>query len=335
MNLGATEPLRTFPSIVRSRVFSAPMAGYTDPPYRRLLNEFDHPVLFTEMIDSHALVHRNEKTDKMLGERHPQLFTQIAAGTPVLAEHAVDVLLNFNTAGLNINMGCPVKKVVSCGGGSNVLRSPSLVRDIVRAVRKKISIPLSVKFRSGWDSKLINYEEIARVFEGEGVDFIMLHARTRAEQFGGRAHWDHIARLKEVVKIPVVGNGDVISYESAKALFEQTNCDGIGIGRGAIGNPWVYLQADRAIRGLPPLPEPSLEERLSVIFRHYDYVIEYYGLALSSHIFRKHLVGYLKGLPGHKAIKEKLFLHEPLTAAKLREILSDYFDQLMHTPFAA
>jgi tRNA-dihydrouridine synthase B len=232
-------------------------------------------------------------------------------------------------------MGCPVKKVVSCGGGSNVLRSPTMVRDIVRTVRKRTSLPFSVKFRSGWDSKLVNYEEIAKIYEDEGVDFIMLHARTRAEAFGGRAHWDHIKRLKEVVKIPVIGNGDVISYESAKSLFEQTNCDGIGIGRGAIGNPWLYLQADRAIRMLPPLPEPSLDERLDVIFRHYDYVADYYGLQISSHIFRKHLVGYLRGLPNHKAIKEKLFLEEPLTPVKLREILGEYFELLRQTPFAA
>lgn len=224
---------------------------------------------------------------------------------------------------------------MSCGGGSNVLRTPALVRDIVRVVRKKSSIPFSVKFRSGWDSSLVNYEEIARILEGEGVDFIMLHARTRAEAFGGHAHWDHIAHLKEIVRIPVIGNGDVMSYESAKELFLQTNCDGIGIGRGAIGNPWLYLQAHQAIQGLPPLSEPSLQERLDVIFKHYDYVVDYYGPYLSSHVFRKHLVGYLRGLPNHKAVKETLFSEEPLTSHRLREILAAYFERLAVTPYAA
>lgn len=311
------------------------MAGYTDPPYRKLLNEFEHPVLFTEMIDSHALVHHNDKTQKMLGERHPQLFTQFAAGTAVLAEHAMNKLLEQNTAGININMGCPVKKVVGCGGGSNVLRFPTLVRDIVRTVRKMTTLPFSVKFRSGWDSKLINYEEIAKIFEGEGVDFIMLHARTRAEAFGGHAHWDHIKRLKEVVKIPVIGNGDVISYESAKQMFDETNCDGIGIGRGAIGNPWLYLQAHQAMKGQPALAEPNLQERFDIIARHYDYVVDYYDLTLSSHIFRKHLVGYLRGLPDHKAVKERLFLEVPLTPNRLREIIGEYFDLLTRTSVAA
>ena len=318
----------TLPSVLPSRIFSAPMAGYTDPPYRILMKEFKIPVLFTEMIDSHALVYRNEKTMKMLGRRDPDLMTQIAAGTVALADRAVDVLLENETAGININMGCPAKKVVSCGGGSNLLRAPEVVKSIVQTVRKKTSLPFSVKFRSGWNQDLINYEEVGKIYEGEGVDFIILHARTRAEAFGGQAHWDHIERLKKILKIPVIGNGDIVSYESAKKMHEMTGCDGIAIGRGAIGNPWLYLQADAAIQGLPPLAEVSPQERLRVILRHYELILEYYGLYHSSHIFRKHLVGYMKGLPGHKAVKETLFNEEFLTFEKLQNILSEYFQKL-------
>ena len=301
------------------------MAGYTDSPYRELLKRFGVPVLFTEMIDSHALIHHNEKTLKMLGSRDADLITQFAAGTVALAERAVDILLTQNTAGININMGCPAKKVTGCGGGSNVLRSPELVRDICRAVRKKTSVPFSVKFRSGWNSQSLNFLEIGKIFEEEGVDYIMLHARTRAEAFSGHAHWDHIAALKNHVKIPVIGNGDIVSYESARLIFETTGCDGIAIGRAAIGNPWLYLQADRAMQNLPPLPEPSLAERYETIVEHYRLVVEYYGLHLSSHIIRKHLVGYLKGLPNHKQIKEEIFSHEPLELSMLRQILERYF----------
>jgi len=305
------------------------MAGYTDPPYRILMKEFGIPVLFTEMIDSHALIYRNEKTIKMLGRRDPDLHTQIAAGTPLLAEKSMEVLMEHQTAGININMGCPAKKVVSCGGGSNLLRAPNVIRDICRLVRKQSEgLPFSVKFRSGWNDQCLNYEEVGKIYEDEGVDFIMLHARTRAQSFSGTANWDHIKRLKEILKIPVIGNGDIISYESAKKMVEQTGCDGVGIGRGAVGNPWLYLQAAQALENLPPLPEPSPADRLRVILRHYELILEYYGMDGSSHNMRKHLVGYLKGLPGHKAMKEKIFEVSPLSLERMREILSEYFEKL-------
>jgi tRNA-dihydrouridine synthase B len=314
---------------LRGRVFSAPMAGYTDPPYRILMKEFGIPVLFTEMIDSHALIHRNEKTLKMIGDPDPEVFTQIAAGTPVLADHAMAALHDIPSAGINLNMGCPAKKVVSCGGGSNLLRYPQVIQDICKVVRKRAGNSLfSVKFRSGWNDCSLNYEEIGKIYEGEGVDFVMLHARTRAQSFSGRANWAHIKQLKELLKIPVIGNGDIVSYESAKQMADETGCDGVAIGRGAVGNPWVYRQAERAVLGLPPLEEPSPQERLRVIVRHYELICAYYGNHLGPHVIRKHLVGYLKGLPGHKAIKEKLFLSETLSVSQLHEILAEYFNSL-------
>lgn len=320
-----------------SRVFSAPMAGYTDPPYRILMKELGRPVLFTEMIDSHALVHRNEKTMKMLGRRDPDLFTQIAVGTPVLAEHSIDVLLDSETAGVNLNMGCPAKKVVSCGGGSNLLRYPEVIQSICKVVRKKIGkLPFSVKFRSGWNDQSLNYIEVGKIFEGEGVDFVMLHARTRAQSFSGRAQLAHIQKLKAALKIPVVGNGDIVSYESAQKMIDETGCDGVAIGRGAVGNPWLYLQAERAIDRLPPLREPSPAERLKVIVRHYELILEHYGPHLAPHMIRKHLVGYLKGLPGHKAIKERLFMNDHLSLEALTETLSAYFESTQsHPPLTA
>lgn len=305
------------------------MAGYTDPPYRDLMREVGCPILFTEMIDSHALAYKNEKTIRMLGRVHPDEHVQIAAGTPALAERALDVLLELGIFGINLNMGCPAKKVVSCGGGSNLLQHPKVIADICRVVRKKAPhIPFSVKFRSGWNENSLNFLEIGKIYEGEGVDFIMLHARTRAQSFSGFANWNHIRKLKDILKIPVIGNGDVVSYESARGLFLESNCDGVGIGRGAVGNPWLYRQAERALMGLEPAPGPSPEERLRVICRHYELILEFYGPELSSHIIRKHLVGYLKGLPGHKNIKEKIFLTERLGLNELKEILSEYFEDL-------
>jgi tRNA-dihydrouridine synthase B len=292
------------------------------------MKEFKIPVLFTEMIDSHALIHRNEKTMKMLGARDSDLYTQIATGTPQLANHAIDVLLDSDTAGINLNMGCPAKKVVSCGGGSNLLRAPQVIKEICSITRKKTKLPFSVKFRSGWNSECLNYREVGSIYEGEGVDFVILHARTRAEAFSGHSHWDHIADLKSRLKIPVIGNGDIVSYETAKAMFEQTSCDGVAIGRGAIGNPWLYLQADAASKGLPPLPEPAPTERFRVILRHYELIVEYFGIETASHLFRKHLVGYLKGLPGHKAVKESLFVDNALSLDRLQNILGAYFEKL-------
>ena len=293
------------------------------------MKDFKLPVLFTEMIDSHALIHRNEKTLKMIGTPDTEVFTQIAAGTPILADHAMAALEEIPMAGINLNMGCPAKKVVSCGGGSNLLRHPKVIQEICQVVRKRAGNALfSVKFRSGWNDCSLNFEEVGRIFEGEGVDFVMLHARTRAQSFSGRANWAHIRRLKEILKIPVIGNGDIVSYESAKQMVDETRCDGVAIGRGAVGNPWVYLQAERAALGLAPLEEPSPQERLRVIVRHYSLICEYYGQHLGPHVIRKHLVGYLKGLPGHKAIKEKLFLTETLSVSQLHQILGEYFESL-------
>jgi len=302
------------------------MAGYTDPPYRELMKEFRIPVLFTEMIDSHALVHRNDKTSKMLGRRDQQLFTQIAAGTAVLADGALSVLLEEDIRGINLNMGCPAKKVVSCGGGSNLLRHPTIIRDICRNVRKRAShIPFSVKFRSGWDMTSLNFLEVGKIFEDEGVDFVILHARTRTQAFSGRAHWNHIRMLKDHLRIPVIGNGDVVSYETAKAMVDASGCDGIAIGRGVIGNPWLYLQAAAALEGDAPLKEPSIDERFRIITRHYELILDYFGSRLSTHIFRKHLVGYLKGLPGQKLVKEELFKDEALSLERLKDVLGEYF----------
>lgn len=316
-------------------VMAAPMAGYTDPPYRELLKDFGSTLLFTEMIDSHALRARTPRTFEMLGARDSDLYTQIAAGTVELAIEAVTVLGDYDTAGFNINMGCPAKKVVGCGGGSNLLREPKLIQEIVKAVRARIGeAPLSVKFRSGWDCQSLNYLEIGRILEGEGVDFVMLHARTRSEHFSGSAHWDHIRELKKALKIPVIGNGDIVSYESAKRMADETGCDGIAIGRGAIGNPWLYRQAERALAGLAPLPEPSPEERKTLIVKHFSLIQAHYNEQMSVHVFRKHLVGYMKGLPNHKAFKEKVFLEDCLTPVRLDEMLSEYLEteQLLSHP---
>ncbi len=243
-------------------IISAPMAGVSDLPYRLIMKRHGAALVFTEMISANGLFYNGQATRELLNSRfeeHP-LGVQLFGDTPERLAEAVKQVENCGDL-IDLNLGCPVNKVIRSGAGSALLREPVKVARILSAVRRATSRPLTIKFRSGWDSDSINFLEIARIAAAEGVDAVTLHPRTRAQMFGGQADWQHIKTLKEKLSVPVIGSGDLFSAECIKTMFEETGCDAVMVGRGGYGNPWIVTQALALLAGRP-LTQPTPAERL-------------------------------------------------------------------------
>jgi tRNA-dihydrouridine synthase B len=282
---------------LKNNVFLAPMAGITDLPFRTIVRSFGCGLAFTEMVSGSGLVRRTEKTFRYLSsspEDRPlgvQLFgydpDTLAAAARIAEEGGADLL--------DVNMGCPVKKVARTGSGASLMRDPERVAAILRAVRKASILPLTVKIRAGWNARLINALEIGRIAEDCGVDAVTLHPRTADQGFGGRSDWGLIAALKERLRVPVIGSGDVRSPEDADRMFRETGCDGVMVGRGALGNPWLIGNILLHLSG-SGFSVPSLSAREGIIRRHLTLAIDFYGEKIGARDFRKHLLWYTKGL---------------------------------------
>ncbi len=276
----------------------APMAGITNLPVRLLAREHGAALCFTEMVSVNGLVRDGEKSFSLMrsssGDR--PLGLQLFGDDPEILAHGARLSEGYGDL-IDINMGCPVRKVVGSGAGSALLQDPEKVRSIVRAVRGVTSLPLSIKIRSGWNADSVNYLEIARIAEDEGADAVTLHPRTRTQMFEGRSDWSHIAALKKVLKIPVLGSGDLFTPEDVRSMFEQTGCDGVMIARGALGNPWIFREALSLLKGETAMPTGG-EDRLDVAARHLELFVEYAGERVAVREMRKHLCWYARGLAG-------------------------------------
>jgi nifR3 family TIM-barrel protein len=281
-----------------NNLFLAPMAGITDLPFRLISKSFGVSLVFTEMVSANGLVYNGARTRDLLRSdpREKPLAVQLFGEDPdvmaqaaALVEEAADVI--------DINMGCPVKKVVRSGAGSALMREPRRAAAVISAVRHVTQRPLTVKFRSGWDRDNENYLEFGHMAQEEGADAVTLHPRTRAQGFGGLSDWSHIRRLKQMLAIPVIGSGDVLKTADADRLIVQTGCDALMLGRGAYGNPWLA----RSILNLSNREEnpftPPVERR-EVALLHLDMHLEYFGAARTLGEMRKHLCWYARGLPG-------------------------------------
>jgi tRNA-dihydrouridine synthase B len=279
----------------------APMADYTDEPFSLICKEFGADLIFREMVSSEALVRGNKKTLQMAriskGER-PTILQIFGASPSVMAEAAKILEKECKPDGIDINMGCPVRKIVGVGAGCELMRSPETAAEIVRAVKSAIKVPVSVKMRLGWKKR----EEIlkfAPIIEKAGADFITVHGRTRDEQYSGDADWEVIARVKSALKIPVIANGSIWTADDAEKCLKITGADGVAIARGALGNPWIFKEIKDGII------KKDQKEIRRVIFRHLDLHLWHYrekGIVT----FRKHLGFYFKGVPGAKDLRVKL-----------------------------
>lgn len=289
-------------------VVAAPMAGVSDRPSRLIAREYGCGLVYTEMISAKALTYRNQKTYllmNMKGEQQP-VSMQIFGSEPDVMAEGARIMQAYGAQIIDINMGCPVPKVVNNGEGSALMRNPELAAEIVSAMVKAVDVPVTVKFRKGWDDASVNAVEFARRMEAAGASAIAVHGRTRMQYYSGKADWNIIGQVKEAVTVPVIGNGDIFAPEDGKAMLEQTNCDGIMLGRGALGRPWLYRQMTEYLRTGGYEGEPTLEQRRQVITHHARLICEEKGERVAMKEMRKHIAWYYKGLPGAARMRDAI-----------------------------
>lgn len=312
-------------------LYLAPMAGVSESPFRRLCRRFGADVVVTEFLSAEGIRRENEATLAKLrfdSDERP-IGVQIFGSDPVAMGEAATLVTDvFQPEFIDINFGCPVKKVVKRNGGSGCLKDLDLVQRIIRAVSAAITTPTTVKIRSGYTDEQRDPVEIALRCQDAGARVLTLHARSRTQMYAGHANWDEIAAVVEALDIPVVGNGDVWSGEAALRMRAHTGCSGIMIARGSHGRPWVFTQARAALAGAPVPPDPDVEERFRIVLEHARNSIEFGGDESRSMLeFRKHLGWYTKGLPDGRKLREELFQVRSLNDAET--ILESYAERVL------
>ncbi len=287
-------------------IILAPMAGITSLPYRRIMKLFGASLVFTEMISANGLIRDGRKTRELLVSRSEEapLGVQLFGDDPQVLAEATRMIADECTL-LDINMGCPVKKVIRGGAGSALLKEPERIGRIIKAVRDHYQGPLTIKIRSGWDTESINYLEIGKLAETEGVDAVTLHPRTRSQGFAGKADWSQISKLKQSLQIPVIGSGDIFSAEDGVQMLHQTGCNAIMIGRGGYGNPWLIRDTLALLNGQSPAAV-STTEKLQVAMQHLQWHREQFGERKTLYEMRKHLCWYVRGLEGASQFRAAL-----------------------------
>lgn len=293
---------------LENNLILAPMAGVTDLPFRLLCREQGAGLLCMEMVSAKAIMYHNKNTESLL-EIHPDelpVSLQLFGSDPDIISEMAKRIEERDFAILDINMGCPVPKVVNNGEGSALMKNPALAERIVGKTVKAIKKPVTVKIRKGFDESSVNAVEIAKAAECAGASAVAVHGRTREQYYAGKADWDIIAQVKAAVKIPVIGNGDVTDGESAKELLKQTGCDGIMIGRAARGNPWIFREIHAFLENGEVQARPSAEEVREVILRHAALQLQVKGEYIGIREMRKHLSWYTAGYPNSSRLRAKI-----------------------------
>lgn len=308
----------------------APMAGITDLPFRLICRRLGCGMTVSEMVSAKGLLYKNVKTTEMLriddGERPTAI--QLFGSVPAELAEAARMVEASGADMIDFNMGCPVPKIVNNGEGSALMNNPQLAHDILAAMVKAVKIPVTVKFRAGWDDANRNAVEVARAVEAAGVSAVAVHGRTRQQFYEGKADWSIIADVKQAVKVPVFGNGDIFTVADGLRMLEQTGCDGLMIGRGADGNPWLFTALAAALRGEPLPQPPSLKERLAQAAEHLEMLSAYKNEVVAVKEMRRHISAYLKGMP-HAAEFRGRF-HKVDTQEQFSELLAEYSECAHH-----
>lgn len=290
---------------LKNNLMLAPMAGVTDLPFRLLCSEQGAGLTGMEMVSAKAIMYGNKNTEGLLAI-HPQegpVSLQLFGSDPKIVSEMAKQIEERPFAVLDINMGCPVPKIVNNGEGSALMREPKLAGEIIAAVAKAIEKPVTVKIRKGFDEAHVNAVEMAKIAEDAGAAAVAVHGRTREQYYSGQADWEIIAKVKEAVAIPVIGNGDVTDGESARRMLSETGCDGVMIGRAARGNPWLFGQIAAYLKDGQTVPAPSMEEKKKEILRHAALQMETKGEYTGVREMRKHLSWYTAGLPGSARLR--------------------------------
>ena len=310
---------------IENRLVLAPMAGISNTSYRKIVKKMGAGLIYAEMVSTNALAYGNEKTYSLLkmSEEERPIVQQIFGSdidTFVKAAKLIEETMHPDI--IDINMGCPVPKVaVRAQAGSALLKNPEKIGAIVKAVVQNVSVPVTVKIRSGWDEESINAVEVAKICEKNGASAIAIHARTRKEGYSGKANWDIIKEVKKNVNIPVIGNGDVTSPVLAKKMLDETGCDAIMIGRGALGNPWLFKNCLEYLDN-KKIIEPTNKEKIEMIKEHYKLLKADKNEHIALLEIRTHALYYLKGMPESKIYKEKICTSK--TEEAFLNILQDY-----------
>lgn len=315
---------------IKNRVVLAPMAGISDPSFMRIVESLGCGYAITELISAEAIVRDNKKTFDMLNGiediKMPVAIQLFGGNAKVLGDAAKIIENKFHPDIIDINMGCPVPKVaVRSEAGSSLLKNPEKIREIVKTVVDSVSVPVTVKIRSGWDSESINAIEVAKIIESSGASAIAIHGRTRAQGYSGVADWDIIKKVKESVSIPVIGNGDVTSCYLAKKMLDDTGCDAVMIGRGLLGDPWLIKET---VDYLNDNTEPTLvtpKEKIEMLKTHFSYLCKDKSEKAALLEIRSHALWYVKGLEGAAKIKNKICTCN--SADEMFKLLDDYLNQ--------
>ena len=311
---------------LENNLILAPMAGVTNLPFRIICKEFGPGLVCTEMASSRAMFHNDQKTKRLFnteGEKRPISFQIFGSDEETMA-YSAKYVSEFADI-IDINMGCPAPKVVKNGDGSKLLLDLEQAEKVIKAVVENSKVPVTLKIRKGWDKENIVATEIAKIAEDAGISAITVHGRTRSEFYSGKADLEIIKKVKETVKIPVIGNGDIVDDESAYNMFEKTNVDGIMIGRGSFGNPWIFRNIKHYLETGEKLPAPSNDEKLEIMKKHINLAVAEKG-EIAVKELRKHISWYTKNLKNSSEFRSKMNTIE--TKEELLEMLEAYFKTL-------
>lgn len=313
---------------LKNEMILAPMAGVSNLPFRLLNREFGVGLTFTEMISANGLVRGMQKSMHYLNAHSDDrpLGVQIFGADPSILAEAAKIITDLGADLLDVNMGCPVKKVVKTGAGAALMKDPQRIAAIVRAVRKATFLPLTVKMRAGWRTNCINVLEVAKIAEDSGADAVVVHPRTADQAFSGTADWSLIEKVKGRLGIPVIGNGDIKKGADAVRMMQTTGCDAVMVGRGCLGNPWIFDQIQAHLLGLTDPSPPSPVQREQMIRRHLALELAAVGEKAGMKMFRKHLLWYTKGLKGGASFRQRITTVEEKTI--LFDELHKFFEEI-------
>ena len=306
MNL--VKPIHVGPVTIDAPVILAPMTGVTDLPFRKVVKRYGAGLTVSEMIASQAMIRETRQSLQKAAwdPVEEPVSLQLAGCAPREMAEAAKLNEQRGAAIIDINMGCPVKKVVNGDAGSALMRDLPLAASIIAATVRAVSVPVTLKMRMGWDQASLNAPELARIAEDLGARMITVHGRTRCQMYKGAADWSFVARVKQATTLPVIVNGDICSIEDSRTALAQSGADGVMIGRGAYGRPWLLGQVMADLSGRTARPDPSLDEQLATILEQYDDMLALYGRVTGVNLARKHLGWYTKGLPGSAEFRNRV-----------------------------
>jgi tRNA-dihydrouridine synthase B len=323
--MSVLKPIQIGPVEIGSPVILAPMTAVTDLPFRRAVKRYGAGLTVSEMIASQAMVRETRQSlQKSLWDPSEEpVAMQLAGCEPQVMAEAAKLNEQRGAAIIDINMGCPVKKVVNGWAGSALMRDLKNAAAIIEATVKAVSVPVTLKTRMGWDHNSLNAPQLARVAEDLGVRMITIHGRTRCQMYKGEADWSFVRKVKEAVSVPVIVNGDINSVDDARQALRQSGADGVMIGRGAYGRPWLLAQMIADLGGPGARPEPSLDEQLATMLQQYDEMLALYGTQTGVNLARKHIGWYTKGLPGSAELRNAVNQQEDPTV--VTRMLQDFY----------